>query len=154
MEMSFNSYGTQTFNANAYLSSFMLVLREWTYLSYLSIAVCCYLCMIRPIVSFGVLSLYKPISVSNITVTSMGAMASQIFSFTIVYSTVYSGTDRRKHQSAGNSPVIGEFPAQMASNGEFFFIWWRHHDHSQVNSMSSSLSLMSRTGLVAIVTNE
>ena len=28
---------------------------------------------------------------------------------------------------AGNSPIIGEFPAQMASNAENVFIWWRHH---------------------------
>ena len=42
----------------------------------------------------------------------MSAMASQITSLTIVYSTVYSGTDQRKHQSSaslafvrGNSPV-------------------------------------------------
>ena len=27
----------------------------------------------------------------------------------------------------GNSPVTGEFPAQMASNTENFSIWWRHH---------------------------
>ena len=27
----------------------------------------------------------------------------------------------------GNSPVPGEFPAQMASNVENVFIWWRHH---------------------------
>ena len=49
----------------------------------------------------------------------MGAMASQITSLTIVYSTVYSGADQRKHQSsasqafnAGNSPETGELPAQ------------------------------------------
>ena len=29
---------------------------------------------------------------------------------------------------AGNSPGIGEFPAQMASNAENVSIWWRHHD--------------------------
>ena len=29
---------------------------------------------------------------------------------------------------AGNSPVTGEFPAQVASNAENVFIWWRHHD--------------------------
>ena len=29
---------------------------------------------------------------------------------------------------AGNSPVTGEFPAQMASNAENASIWWRHHD--------------------------
>ena len=28
---------------------------------------------------------------------------------------------------AGNSPVTGEFPAQMASNPENVSIWWRHH---------------------------
>ena len=27
----------------------------------------------------------------------------------------------------GNSPVTGEFPAQMASNAENLSIWWRHH---------------------------
>ena len=27
----------------------------------------------------------------------------------------------------GNSPVTGEFPAQMASNAEKVSIWWRHH---------------------------
>ena len=64
----------------------------------------------------------------------MGAIASQITSLTIVDSTVYSSADQRKHQSsaslaicAGNSPVTGEFPAQMASNAENVSIWWRHH---------------------------
>ena len=28
----------------------------------------------------------------------------------------------------GNSPVTGEFPAQMASNVENISIWWRHHE--------------------------
>ena len=27
----------------------------------------------------------------------------------------------------GNSPVAGEFPAQMASNADNVSIWWRHH---------------------------
>ena len=32
---------------------------------------------------------------------------------------------------ARNSPVIGEFPAQRASNAENVSIWWRHHaEHS------------------------
>ena len=73
----------------------------------------------------------------------MGTIASQITSLTIVYSTVYSDADQRKHQSsaqavkrcdraftglcAGNSPETGEFPAQMASNAENVSIWWRHH---------------------------
>ena len=29
----------------------------------------------------------------------------------------------------GNSPVTGEFPAQMASNAENVSIWWRHIVH-------------------------
>ena len=29
---------------------------------------------------------------------------------------------------AGNSPVTGEFPAQMASNADNFSIWWRHNE--------------------------
>ena len=56
----------------------------------------------------------------------MGAMASQITSLTIVYSAVYSGADKKTSQlrvtvtglCAGNSPLTGEFPAQMASNAE------------------------------------
>ena len=70
----------------------------------------------------------------------MGVMASQITSLTIVYSTVYSGADQRKHQSSaslafsGNLPVTGEFPAQMTSNvkneiPQYAYsvnvIWWR-----------------------------
>ena len=38
----------------------------------------------------------------------------------------------------GNSPVAGEFPAQMASNAENVSIWWRHHD---VTSTLTSPSL-------------
>ena len=64
----------------------------------------------------------------------MGAIASQITSLTIVYSTVYSDADQKKTSKlrvtglcAGNSPGTGEFPAQMASNAENVSIWWRHH---------------------------
>ena len=46
-------------------------------------------------------------------------MASQITSLTIVYLTVDSGADQRKHQSSA-SPVTGEFPAQMASSAKMF----------------------------------
>ena len=50
----------------------------------------------------------------------MGAMASQITSLTIVYSTVYSGADQSQHQAPRHWPLCGEFPAQMASNAEKF----------------------------------
>ena len=36
----------------------------------------------------------------------MGAMASQITSLTIVYSTVHSGTDQRKHQSSASLTFV------------------------------------------------
>ena len=61
----------------------------------------------------------------------MGTIAYQITSLTIVYSTVYSDADQRKHQSSASLVFVqgipGEFPAQMASNAENVSIWWRHH---------------------------
>ena len=63
----------------------------------------------------------------------MTTMASQITSFTVVYSTVYSDADQRKHQSYASLAFVwgihrtGEFPAQKASYAENVSIWWRHH---------------------------
>ena len=62
----------------------------------------------------------------------MGAMADQITSLTIVDSTVHSDADKKSKLRvtglcAVNSPVTGEFPAQMASNAENVSIGWRHH---------------------------
>ena len=64
----------------------------------------------------------------------MGVVASQITSLTTVYSTLYSGTEKKSKLRVsglceGNSPVIGECPAQMTSNMENVSIWWRHHDY-------------------------
>ena len=59
----------------------------------------------------------------------MNAIASEITKLTIVYSTVYSKKTSKLHViglCVGNSPGIGEFPAQMASNAENVSIWWRH----------------------------
>ena len=39
----------------------------------------------------------------------MGAIASQITSLTIVYSTVYSDADQRKQQSSASLAFCGEF---------------------------------------------
>ena len=65
----------------------------------------------------------------------MGAMASQITSLTIVYTTVYWGADQKEHQSSALLAFVqgihrwpGEFPAQRASNAENVSIWWSHHD--------------------------
>ena len=70
----------------------------------------------------------------------MRAMASQITSLTIVYSTVYSRHRSKKTSKLrvtslceGNSPVTGEFPAQRASNAENVPIWWRHHGHPVIH---------------------
>ena len=69
----------------------------------------------------------------------MGAMASQITSLTIVYSNVYSGRLKKTWKlrvtglCMGNSPVAGEFPAQMDSNKENVSIWWRHHNMNRLH---------------------
>ena len=61
----------------------------------------------------------------------MSTMASQITSLEIVYLTVYSGADQRKHQSAVSLAFVRGInrwiPSQRASNAEWVSIWWRHH---------------------------
>ena len=52
----------------------------------------------------------------------MGAMVTQITSVSILYSTVCSGADQRKHQSP---------TSQKASNAENVSIWWCHHATGQ-----------------------
>ena len=70
-------------------------------------------------------------------VINLRAMASQITGAPMVYSTVCSGADQRKHRSSASlafvmeSPVTGEFPAQRTSNPENVSIWWRHHGSYQ-----------------------
>ena len=61
----------------------------------------------------------------------MSAMAPQLTSLTIVYSTFYSGADQRKHQSSTLLAFVwgtAEFSAQKASNAESVSIWLRHHE--------------------------
>ena len=50
--------------------------------------------------------LRNPVRVVHYNDVIMGAMASQITSLTIVYSTVYSGTDQRKHQSSASLAFV------------------------------------------------
>ena len=57
----------------------------------------------------------------------MSRMGSQITSLMILYSTVNSGTDQRKHQRSASMAFVRGIPAQMASNTENVSIWWRHH---------------------------
>ena len=51
---------------------------------------------------------------------------------------------------AGNSPVTGEFPAQMASNAENVSIWWRHHaaPYSHYNMIWFRYSSFDRSAIV------
>ena len=64
----------------------------------------------------------------------MSAMASQINSLTIVYSTVYSGTYQRKHQSSaslafvrGNHRGPVNSPHKWPVTRKMFPFLWRHH---------------------------
>ena len=57
----------------------------------------------------------------------MRAMAPQITSLTIIYSTAYSGADQRKHQSSASLAFVRGIPPQRASNAENVPIWWRRH---------------------------
>ena len=66
----------------------------------------------------------------------MSTMVFHVTSLMVVFSTVYSGTDKKKTSKfhvaglcEGNSPMTGEFPAQRVSNAENVSIWWRHHAH-------------------------
>ena len=73
----------------------------------------------------------------------MGAIASQITSLTIVYSNINSDADQRKHQSSASlafvreSPVTGEFPAQMASNAENVSILMTSSRRDRISSNES-----------------
>ena len=57
---------------------------------------------------------------------------------------------------AGNSPLTGEFPAQMASNAENVSIWWRRHDilpigiQFQIESIMKSIKLTADIFILAI----
>ena len=67
----------------------------------------------------------------------MSAMASQIASLTIVYSTVCAGKSKNTSKLRvtglyeGNLPVNGGFPSQRVSDAENISIWWRHHDSEE-----------------------
>ena len=66
----------------------------------------------------------------------MSAMASQITSFTIVYATIYSGTEQRKHQSSASLAFVrGISPHRGPVTRKFFSNWWRYYvqDWSQAN---------------------
>ena len=47
-----------------------------------------------------------PLDLHHYNDVTMGSMASQITSLTIVYSAVYSGADQRKHQSSTSLAIV------------------------------------------------
>ena len=53
-----------------------------------------------------IFSHHRKLAVFHYDDVIMGAMASQITSLTIVYSTVYSGADQRKHQSSASLAFV------------------------------------------------
>ena len=66
----------------------------------------------------------------------MRAMASQITSRTIVYSTVYSAS---LALARGIHRWQVKFPAQRASNAENASIWWRHHAKTRLFIQASGV---------------
>ena len=50
----------------------------------------------------------------------MGVMASQITSLTVVYSTVYSGADHRKHQNSASLSFVREIPHKWPVTRKMF----------------------------------
>ena len=64
----------------------------------------------------------------------MGAMASQMTNLTIVYSTVYTGADQRKHESSASLAFVRGIhrwpvnsPHKWPVTRKNISIWWRHH---------------------------
>ena len=64
----------------------------------------------------------------------MGAMEFQVTGASIVYSTVCSGGNKRKHQSSASLAFVRGIhlwpvnsPQKRANNVENVSIWWRHY---------------------------
>ena len=68
----------------------------------------------------------------------MSVSASQITSLTIVYSTVYSGADQRKHQSSASLAFVWGIHQSPVNSQHNLSIWWCHHG---INLGSALLSL-------------
>ena len=88
----------------------------------------------------------------------MTTVASQITSLPIVYSTVYSGEDKKNIKAPRHWPLCGEFTGtgefpQRASYAGNVSIWWRHHDKELFNQIgwgggNSWISLVSFNSLM------
>ena len=131
-----------------YFSRFSCVLDGNSWKSVLIWFIVCIL--VRYAISISEWNLYPKSSVRSYTINSyeldgtlsyaadaihyndviMSMIASQITNLTIVYSTVYSGADQRKHQSSASLAFVqGIHRGPGASNAKNVSIWWRHHDN-------------------------
>ena len=73
----------------------------------------------------------------------MGAVASQITSLTIIYSTVYSDADQRKLQSSASLAFV----RGIHRTPENVSMWWRHHV-DQLRSTCICFSLTISKGIL------
>ena len=64
--------------------------------------------------------------------------ASRLFNQPFIQAQIKDTIKALRHRPlCGNSPVTGEFPAQMASNAGKSSRWWRHHDLNNTNDWSN-----------------
>ena len=81
-------------------------------------------------------SLSLTVLINHYSDAIIGALMSQITSLVIVYSTVYSGSHQRTHQSSSSLAFVRRIhrrPVDFPHKGPIvrkFSIWWRHHDES------------------------
>ena len=82
----------------------------------------------------------------------MTTIASQITSLTVVFSTVYSDVDQRKHQSSASLAFVWGIhrdrwiPRTKGSYAENVSIWWRHHADSKMDSSAAAKRRRYSTG--------
>ena len=90
----------------------------------------------------------------------MGAIASQITSLTIVFSTVYLDTDQRKHQSSAslsfvrgihrgpvNSPHKWPVTRKMLPFDDVIMLWWRHAKETLPTLLPSPCYILNKPNL-------
>ena len=67
----------------------------------------------------------------------MGAVATQITSLTIVYSTIYSVSDQKKNIKAPRHwPLCGEFTGDQSKMNAVVQQHWRHYEEKNILSVS------------------
>ena len=79
----------------------------------------------------------------------MSTMASQITSLSIVYSTVYTGADQRKHQSSALLAFVWGIhrgPPRPTANycRSYLTLQWRHNEHDGISNHQPLHCLLNR----------